>query len=73
MTNPPAAATTGTTIFFFFLHGLDAQGFGFPPTLARFGFPSTLASTMNVKIETAADTNNLLIYYFILVVAIQNS
>ena len=73
MTNPPAAATTGTTIFFFFLHGLDAQGFGFPPTLARFGFPSTLASTMNVKFETAADTNNLLIYYFILTVAIQNS
>ena len=54
MKNPTAA---GTTIFFFFLHGLNTQGFGFPPILARFGFPPTLASTMYVKLETAADAS----------------
>ena len=57
MKNPTAAAATGTTIFFFFLHGLNTQGFGFPPILARFGFPPTLASTMYVKLETAADAS----------------
>jgi len=52
MANPTTAVTTGTTTFFFFLHGLDTQEFGFvfPPSLARFGFPPTLVSTMKVKL-----------------------
>ena len=57
MTNPTTAAAAGITIFFFFWQGLNTQGFGFPPILARFGFPPTLASTMYVKLETAADAS----------------